>query len=144
MRLLIVALLLSPLSLLADMPSMKRDNFESVRIGSSVDEQCPVSKAEVDKIWDSEMLRARLAEAGNYGNEGFLWADLDCLPISGFDGKYVFAVKVEWSWCLVDLVQCPILILDSSFGLGDESFIRGAVSGHVEAAITKYLEANLR
>lgn len=48
------------LAALADMPSMKRSNFESVFAASGVDEECPVTKEDVNEIWEAEMLRARL------------------------------------------------------------------------------------
>ena len=48
------------LAALADMPSMKRGNFESVFAASGVDEECPVTKEDVNEIWEAEILRARL------------------------------------------------------------------------------------
>jgi hypothetical protein len=66
------------LELRAEMPPLKRSNFELVKTGQNVDEVCPFTVEDVQKVWEGELLRARLKEkeAGGF-DQGLLWFNRD-------------------------------------------------------------------
>ena len=125
----------------ADMPSMKRGNFESVFAASSVDEECPVTKEDVNEIWEAEMLRARLKREYYDGETGWLWIDLNCMR-SPNDKRTIYHVQPSWSWKdpSGDWVTS---ISYNNMGIGGERALVDTDKEIIEATVTHYLTVNL-
>ena len=142
MRLLIVVLLLFPLSLLADMPSMKRDNFELVFAASDVGEECPVTKDDVNGFWEAEMLRARLKRQFYGGEDGWLWIKLSCVQMGSNDERIVYHAQSSWTWKdpSGDWVNSNRY---NNMGIVGEQALVASVKEIIEATITQYLKENL-
>ena len=97
LRLLLVTMLVPSGFAIAEMPPLKRDNFELVQTGQSVDEECPFTKEDVQKVWEGELLRARLKQkVVEDFDQGLLWFQSSCLT-RGEDERWVFAFTLEWT-----------------------------------------------
>ena len=81
-----------------DMPSMKRQNFELVNVGTSVS-TCPFVEEDMAEIWESELLRARLKKNAPGDFEvGYLWLDVSCMEFKNQEGFYQYSFRLSWTW----------------------------------------------
>jgi len=153
-RIAALVLLLISGQALGHVPSMKSDNFEVLSVGTTVID-CPFTEAEVDAIWESELLRARLSGNGLGLSNGALWFSADCLKRGELD-SWVYEVEVNWTWTEEKPAGIeysgnsprsaniyPEVTVSSTYGLGDKSFILEAAREIIQKAITRYLKANL-
>lgn len=141
LRLFLVIMLIPSGFALAEMPPLKKSNFELVKTGQSVDEECPFTKEDVQKVWESELLRARLKQnkAGEFA-QGLLWFSSSCLTRK--DEQWVFAFTLEWTWSDPS-GTFPLIKLKTALGYGGKSYVQDSMEEVIEGGITEYLKANL-
>jgi hypothetical protein len=142
LRLFLVIMLIPSGFALAEMPPLKKSNFELVQTGQLVDEQCPFTKEDVQKVWEGELLRARLKKKETVDfDQGVLWFHSSCLNRVE-DEQWVFAFTLEWTWSDPS-GKYPMIKLSESLGYGGKSYAQDFMEQVIEGGITEYLKANL-
>jgi len=123
--------------------SMARPNFETVGLGISVDDECPLDDVAARAAAKAEFLRARIktSDLMLLSNGGF-WLSAACID-KGDSSTYLYRVRLEWTWEQGE--EWPLTVLSENFGQrGDGADGLEEIIGHVvERGLTAYLEANL-
>ena len=140
--------------------AMMVPDWESVTVVVDVDDECPVEDKLVRDKWMGELLRARLkphailtpntAKKGDFesfeNGGGTIRFTLSCMMKEGVlePDLYVFVMDSEWLF-LNQYDETSILTMrgEHGFWIVGAPTITDDIREHIEAAITKYLEANL-
>jgi hypothetical protein len=126
---------------LAEMPPLKRDDFEAVWVGQSVDKKCPFTEDDVQRVWEGELLRARLKFEGS-PSKGIMWFSSSSLLDPSRDGRWVYDHELQWTWPDPS-GKWPMIILESNLGIGGKEHLQTIMEKTIEVGITRYLKANL-
>jgi hypothetical protein len=142
--LLILPLMLSTETLGHGAESMARSNFETVGLGISIDEDCPLDKMAARKAAEAEFLRARIRIDDFMSiQDGGFWLDVNCID-KGNSRSYLYRVSIEWTW--KQGAFWPLRVLQQNFGqvVDGADGLEEIIGKQVEGGLTQYLAANLK
>lgn len=123
--------------------SMARSNFETVRLGITVEDDCPLDDVVARTAAEAEFLRARIKISDSMSlSGGAFWLSVACID-KGNSSTYLYRVRMEWTWMQGE--EWPLNVLSENFGqVGDGADgLKEVISDVVEIGLTAYLKANL-
>ena len=110
---------------------------------ASVDPECGIEEAELDRLVEGVLIRHRIRPMGDaHSDEGLnLEIHLACFAPDE-DGQMTYSIDAGFSLVQPDGADLLINHGYGAFGTGDASFVLGAARESVEDALTDFIAAN--